>query len=93
MAKAAVIALTKHIAREYGTNKIRAYTLLLGNIATEATYNSMTEEERLRGAQEASMKRWGKPEEVARVAACVASDNFSFATGNTIVIDGGAIIT
>ena len=43
MAKAAVIALTKHIAREYGINKIRAYTLLLGNIATEATYNSMTE--------------------------------------------------
>jgi 3-oxoacyl-[acyl-carrier protein] reductase len=93
MAKAAVIALTKHIAREYGTNKIRAYTLLLGNIATDATYNAMTEEERLRGAQETSMKRWGKPKEVAKVAACVASDNFSFVTGNTIVIDGGAVIT
>jgi 3-oxoacyl-[acyl-carrier protein] reductase len=53
----------------------------------------MTEDERLRGAQEASMKRWGKPEEVAKVAACVASDNFSFVTGNTIVIDGGAVIT
>ena len=93
MAKAAVIALTKHIAREYGINKIRAYTLLLGNIATEATYNSMTEEERQRGAQEASMKRWGRPEEVAKVAACVASDHFSFVTGNTIVIDGGAVIS
>ena len=93
MAKAAVMALTKHIAREYGINKIRAYTLLLGNIATEATYNSMTEEERQRGAQEASMKRWGRPEEVAKVAACVASDHFSFVTGNTIVIDGGAVIS
>ncbi|MGA9298547.1 MAG: SDR family oxidoreductase, partial [Nitrososphaeraceae archaeon] len=93
MAKAAVIALTKHIAREYGINKIRAYTLLLGNIATEATYNSMTEEERQMGAQEASMKRWGRPEEVAKVAACVASDHFSFVTGNTIVIDGGAVIS
>jgi 3-oxoacyl-[acyl-carrier protein] reductase len=93
MAKAAVMALTKHIAREYGINKIRAYTLLLGNIATEATYNSMTEEERQRGAQEASMKRWGRPEEVAKVAACVASDHFSYVTGNTIVIDGGAVIS
>jgi 3-oxoacyl-[acyl-carrier protein] reductase len=31
------------------------------------------------------MKRWG---EVAKVAACVSSDSFSFATGNTITIDG-----
>ena len=66
---------------------------MLGNIATEATYNSMTEEERQRGAQESAMKRWGKPEEVAKVAACIASDHFSFVTGNSIVIDGGAIMS
>ena len=54
---------------------------MLGNIATEATYKFMTGEERLRGAQEAAMKRWGKQDEVAKVAACVASENFSFATG------------
>ena len=50
----------------------------------------MTEEERLRGAQEAAMKRWG---EVAKVAACVASDSFSFATGNIITLDGGAVVS
>jgi 3-oxoacyl-[acyl-carrier protein] reductase len=93
IAKAAVIALTKHIALEYGSKNIRAYTLGLGNIATEATYNSMSEEDRKRGAEETAMKRWGKPEEVAKVAACVASDYFSFATGNTIVIDGGGILS
>ena len=53
----------------------------------------MTDEERQRGAQEATMKRRGKPEEVARVAACIASDYFSFVTGNTIVIDSGAVIS
>lgn len=90
MAKAAIVALTKHIAREYGKRNIRAYTLMLGNIATEATYKFMTREERLKGAQEAAMKRWGRPEEVAKIAACVSSDYFSFATGNTFVIDGGA---
>jgi NAD(P)-dependent dehydrogenase (short-subunit alcohol dehydrogenase family) len=92
LAKAAVTALTKHIALEYGSKNIRAYTLMLGNVATKATFNAMTEEERQRGAQEAAMKRWGKPEEVAKVAACVASDHFSFVTGNTIVIDGGAVL-
>ena len=62
----------------------------LGNIETEASYKFMTEEERLRGAQEAAMKRWG---EVAKVAARVASDSFSFATGNTITIDGGSVMS
>jgi 3-oxoacyl-[acyl-carrier protein] reductase len=37
------------------------------------------------------MKRWGKPEEVAKVAACIADNIFSFATGNTIIIDSGNI--
>ena len=92
IAKAANIALTKCIALEYGDNNIRAYTIALGNIATSATYNSMTEADRNKAAKEPSMKRWGKPEEVAKVAASIASDNFSFATGNTIVIDGGAVL-
>jgi 3-oxoacyl-[acyl-carrier protein] reductase len=34
----------------------------------------------------------GRPEEVAKVDTCIASDNFSFATGNTIVIDGGTVL-
>jgi 3-oxoacyl-[acyl-carrier protein] reductase len=38
------------------------------------------------------MKRWGKPYEVAKVAASVADDNFSYVTGNTIVIDGGNVL-
>ena len=92
IAKAANIALTKCIAMEYGGNSIRSYTMALGNIATLATYNSMTEIDRNKAAEEPSMKRWGKPEEVAKVAACIASDNFSFATGNTIVIDGGTVL-
>ena len=38
IAKSGVIGLTKHIAREYGIYNIRAYTLALGNISTDATY-------------------------------------------------------
>jgi 3-oxoacyl-[acyl-carrier protein] reductase len=92
LAKAALVALTKHIAREYGINNIRAYTLALGNIATEATFNSMSKEDRKNAGEEAAMKRWGKPEEVAKVAASLAGYNFSFTTGNTIVIDGGTVM-
>lgn len=92
LAKSAIVAMTKHIALEYGKRNIRAYTLALGNIATDATFSSMTEKERKSAAQENAMKRWGKPAEVARVAASLTDDDFSFATGNTIVIDGGAVL-
>lgn len=92
IAKAASIALTKCISKEYGINNIRAYSLALGNIATTMTYESMTPEDRDIAAQEPSMKRWGRPEEVAKVAACIADDKFSFATGNTIIIDGGNVL-
>ena len=91
IAKAANIGLTKCIATEYGSENIRAYTIALGNIATLATYGAMTEKEREKAAAEPPMKRWGKPEEVAKIAASIASDDFSFATGNTIVIDGGTV--
>jgi 3-oxoacyl-[acyl-carrier protein] reductase len=92
VAKAGVIAITKHIALEYGDKNIRAYTLALGNISTDATFNSMTATERKKAAMENSMKRWGDPHEVAKVAASMAGDDFAFATGNTIVIDGGTVL-
>lgn len=38
------------------------------------------------------MKRWGDPKEVARIAANLASEDFSFMTGNTIFIDVGTVI-
>ena len=92
IAKAANIALTTCIVLEYGGKNIRAYTLALDNIATLAKYYSMTENDRNKAAEEPLMRRWGRPEEVAKVAASIASDNFSFATGNTIVIDGSNVL-
>jgi NAD(P)-dependent dehydrogenase (short-subunit alcohol dehydrogenase family) len=92
LAKAGIIAMTKHIALEYGCKGVRAYSLALGNIATAATLGSMDAEAQRRAAEENAMKRWGKPREVARIAASIASEDFSFATGNTIVIDGGTVL-
>jgi 3-oxoacyl-[acyl-carrier protein] reductase len=92
IAKSGNITLTKCIAKEYSSFGIRAYTLALGNIATPATLDSMTEQIIIKATLESPMKRWGKPDEVAKVAATLADDNFSYATGNTIVIDGGTVL-
>ncbi|MDN5847045.1 MAG: SDR family oxidoreductase [Candidatus Nitrosocosmicus sp.] len=92
ISKSGNITLTKCIAKEYSSFGIRAYTLALGNIATPATLDSMTEQIIVKAALESPMKRWGKPNEVAKVAASLADDNFSYVTGNTIVIDGGTVL-
>lgn len=91
LAKAGIVAMTKHVALEYGRDNVRAYALALGNIATDATFNSLSAKAQKAAAQESAMKRWGRPEEVARVIAALAGDDFSFATGNTIVVDGGTV--
>ncbi len=92
IAKSGLIGLTKHIAREYGIYNIRAYTLALGNISTDATYYSMDDKHKYIAEEETSLKRWGKPEEVAKIASHLASNDFSYSTGNTIIIDGGTIM-
>lgn len=92
IAKSAIIGLTKCIAKEYAEDNIRSYTLALGNIATVATFGIMDKDEREKASNESPMKRWGRPEEVARIAACIASDHFSYATGNTIIVDGGTVL-
>jgi NAD(P)-dependent dehydrogenase (short-subunit alcohol dehydrogenase family) len=52
----------------------------------------MSKEDRKTAGEEASMKRWGTPEEIEKVAASLASCNFSFTKGNTIVIDCGTVL-
>lgn len=92
IAKAGVIAITKHIALEYGDKNIRAYALAFANISAEATLASMTPPERKKAAIENSMKRGGHPQEVSRIAANLASEDFAFATGTIIVIDRGMMM-
>jgi 3-oxoacyl-[acyl-carrier protein] reductase len=84
-AKAGVIAITKHIALEYGEKNIVVYTLTLGNISAEATLSSMTLTESKKAAMDNSMERWRHPREVAAAAPTLASEDFAFATGNTII--------
>ena len=92
LAKAANLGLAKEIAAEYGSYNIRAYAIAPGNIRTIRTFDQLTSEEQEKLSTESPMKRWGNPEEVANVAVTLASDNMSFVTGQTIVVDGGTVM-
>jgi NAD(P)-dependent dehydrogenase (short-subunit alcohol dehydrogenase family) len=87
-AKAGVIAVTKAAAVEYGDKGIRANAICPGLILTEimgasgaAHFPEMLEK--------AALKRAGQPNEVAEVAAFLASDRASYVSGAVIPVDGG----
>lgn len=92
IAKAGLICLTKHIALEYGQYNIRSYSVALGDIDTQAMRKSLSKTELLKARNENTMKRLGRPEEIAKSIVSLAGESFSFSTGNTIIIDGGKVI-
>lgn len=94
MSKAAVRSLGRTLAldEEVLAKKIRVNTLSPGTIQTPLTKQDTPEmeqaiEEYIRAA--VPMQRWGKAEEVAKVAVFLASDDSSYMTGGDIYVDGG----
>lgn len=88
--KAAVSAMVRSIAVEYGRFGIRANAILPGWIETDMTAG-LLEDERVRQTQLARtpLRRWGAPGDFAGIAVYLASEASRFHTGDTIVIDGG----
>ncbi len=87
-AKAGIIGLTKSVARELGRYQINVNAILPGLILTP-TIAKMAEKYQNMIIENTPLKRMGKPEEVANVAAFLASDEASFMTGAMVEVSGG----
>ena len=90
-AKAALISFTKNTAVTYGSQGIRANVICPGTIDTERGGAYWDQKA---GGKEKLLKwypvgRLGRPEDVANLAVFLASDESTFVSGSTIVIDGG----
>ena len=88
--KAAVSALVRSIAVEYGRYGIRANAILPGWIETDMT-ERLTSWPKFAEAviPRIPMRRWGKPEDFGGMAVYFASDASRYHTGDTVLIDGG----
>lgn len=85
--KAGIVVLTKDFAKELAP-KVRVNAVAPGWVDTEMNKGlpaDYVKEE----IERTWLKRFAKPEEIAQVAVFLASDDSSFITGETIVVDGG----
>ncbi len=89
--KGGVVLLSKNVAMDYGRMGIRCNTICPGFIDTPMLNGLMGSLPELKAdvVRETKMGRLGKPEEIAGAAYFLASDDASFVTGHTLVVDGG----
>ena len=89
--KAGVIGMTKSVAKELGSRNITVNAIAPGYIGTDMT-DSLPDAAKEKITSAIAMKRMGAVEDVANLAAFLASDNASYITGQVIGVDGGMSI-
>lgn len=86
--KAALIAMTKSVAEELGTNGIRANCILPGVTNTDML-STMPEYIVQDEIEASSLRELGEPADIANAAVYLLSDLSSYVTGQTLRVDGG----
>ena len=86
--KGAVIAMSRVMARELGSKKVRVNVIAPGLTLTQSSKNLFDDAENY-GISKSSLLRNAKPKDIAGIALFLASDLSKFVTGQTIIVDGG----
>ncbi|MEX2653977.1 MAG: glucose 1-dehydrogenase [Acidimicrobiia bacterium] len=88
--KGAVLSMTRELAVIHARENIRVNALCPGPLRTELLMKYLdTEEERQRRLVHIPMGRFGEAAEIAKAVLFLASDESSFTTGATFLVDGG----
>lgn len=89
--KAALDALTISLSKELGARKIRVNSILPGSVETEGTHTSgvMGSDFEQKLIANTPLGRMGQPEDIARAAVFIASDDAAWVTGETLAVSGG----
>ena len=92
--KAAIIAMTRQMAIDFGPLGIRVNAICPGHIATERIQPMWEENPSLLRLfeQQYPVRRVGKPDDIAHAVRFLCTDEASFITGHALVVDGGLSI-
>jgi meso-butanediol dehydrogenase / (S,S)-butanediol dehydrogenase / diacetyl reductase len=90
-AKGGVVLLTRNMAMDYARHSIRVNAVCPGGTMTPRIRGYLDRNPQHAGMMESlcAMRRFAQPEEIARPAVFLASDDASFVTGAALVVDGG----
>lgn len=88
--KAALLGMTKSLAKEVASRGILVNAVAPGFIATRMT-DKLTDAQKENILTQIPLKRMGSPKDIANAVAFLASDRASYITGHTLVVDGGMI--
>ncbi|MBK8020028.1 MAG: 3-ketoacyl-ACP reductase [Chloroflexi bacterium] len=89
IAKAGMGMMTQLFADRLAEHGINVYEIRPGIIATDMTEAVTAKYDNLIGEGLTPIRRWGYPEDVARIVAAIAQDALPFSTGEVINVDGG----
>ncbi|WP_321312867.1 SDR family oxidoreductase [Halarcobacter sp.] len=87
--KFGIIGQTKALSKELGEYNILVNAVCPGFTATDLTMQSLSETELLDIQNQIPLKRLAKPREIAKAIKFLISDDNSYITGQTLIIDGG----
>jgi len=94
MTKAALIMLTQSYALELGPSGVRVNAIAPGLVETTLSEYYWKDAERFQALMDRQpIKHLGQPIEIAELALMLASDGASYLTGQTIVVDGGRLLS
>ncbi len=92
MTKAGLISLTKSFAKEYGHSGIRVNAILPGVVETKFAEALTTDPSVQKWMAKIPAGRAGQPEDMVAGVVFLVSDEASYTTGTTLVMDGGAML-